>query len=776
MSSLLLPLLLLFLSGTAFAQHAVEPFDLADVTLLDSPFKAAMERNRDYLLSLEPDRFLHNFRVIVGLPPKAPLYGGWEAPTTGAGRCLGHYLSALSLQFRATGDRRFKERIDYIVSELALCQQANRDGFLSAQEGVREVFTELAKGKGDALFKSRVPWYIQHKMLAGLRDAYQLAACGQAKEVLVRIADWAVETTRALDDTQFQIMMQREVGGIQEAFADVYAISGEPRHLALAQRFYHRKAQDPIASGEDKLAGVHANTQVPKYLGAARLYELTGDERSRRMAEFFWDRVVHHHSYVMGGNSEHEHFGPPDEIAAHLGTETAESCNTYNLLKLTRHLITWEPKVEQADYCERALYNHILASQEPRQGMFAYFISLKPGHFRIFSTPHDSFWCCVGTGMENHTRYGESIYFHDAANLYVNLFIPSELRWKEKGVVVRQETNYPESGTVKLKLGCAKPVRFALKLRYPGWAAAGFRATVNGEAVTVDALPGSYVAIDREWHDGDTVEADIPLRLRVEPTPDDPKKIAILYGPLVLGGQLGTEGIPIPYALNQTDYAQVPDPEVPVLVTDDRPVESWIEPVPGQSLTFRTKGVGRPNDVTLVPFYRQYYERSAVYWDVFTQAQWKQREAIYLAEQERRRVFEARIVDDFRPGEQQSETDHHLGGERTASGTGTSGRKWRHATGGWFSFDMKVPADAAADLLCTYWGGDGGNRTFDILIDGQRLTTEALKAELPGKHIEKTYALPVELTRGKNSVTVRFEARPENVAGGVFGCRTLRRE
>ncbi len=778
MSSRLLPLLLILGSAIAFAQQKVEPFDLADVTLLDSPFKAAMERNRDYLLSLEPDRFLHNFRVIAGLPPKAPLYGGWEGPTTGAGRCLGHYLSALSLQFRATGDRRFKERIDYIVAELALCQQANGDGFLSAQEGVREAFAELAKGKGDALFKSRVPWYIQHKMLAGLRDACLLAGNEQAKQVLIRIGDWAVETTRALDEAQFQIMMQREVGGIQEAVADGYAISGDPRHLALAQRFYHRKAQDPIANGEDKLAGVHANTQVPKDLGAARLYELTGDERSRGMAEFFWDRVVHHHSYVMGGNSEHEHFGAPDELAAHLGTETAESCNTYNLLKLTRHLITWEPKVEQADYCERALYNHILASQEPRQGMFAYFISLKPGHFRIFSTPQDSFWCCVGTGMENHARYGESIYFHDVASLYVNLFIPSELTWKEKGVVVRQETRYPESGEMKFTLTCAKPVRFALRLRYPGWATPGFSVAVNGESIPVAAQAGSYVAIDREWRDGDRIEAHIPLGLRTEATPDDPKKIAILYGPLVLGGQFGTEGIepPIPYALNQTDYAQVPDPEVPVLVTNDRPVESWVEPVTGRPLTFRTKGVGRPSDVTLVPFYQQYYERSAVYWDVFSDAQWKQREAVYLAEQERRRAFEARLVDDFRPGEQQSETDHHLAGERTASGVGTSGRKWRHATGGWFSFDMKVPSDAPVDLRCTYWGSDGGNRIFDILVDGARLTTEALKAEQPGQHIEKTYALPLELTRGKQTVTVRFQAQPENVAGGVFGCQVLRRD
>ena len=757
----------------AIAFHA-EPFDLADVRLLDSPFRQAMERNRDYLLSLEPERFLHNFRKIAGLEPRAPIYGGWESPTTGAGRCCGHYLSALALQYRATGDARFKERIDYLVAELALCQKANGGGYLSAQEGLREAFAELAAGKGDALMKSRVPWYIQHKMFAGLRDAYWLAGNAQAKEVLRGLADWAVEITKALDDAQFQIMLEKEFGGIQETLADAYAITGDPRHLALANRFYHKKPQDAVASREDRLAGLHANTQIPKYLGAARIYELTGDEKSRGMTEFFWDRVVHHHSYVIGGNSEHEYFGEPDLLSTRLGTTTAETCNTYNLLKLTRHLFAWEPKVEYADYYERALYNHILASQEPRQGMFTYFVSLKPGHFKIYSTPFDSFWCCVGTGMENHAQYGASIYFRDAGSLFVNLFIPSELTWREKGVTVKQETRYPESGAIHFTVSCAKPARFAFKLRSPGWATPGLAVAVNDQPEPVAAAPGRYVTIEREWRDGDWIDAQIPLRLRTEATPDDPKKVAILYGPLVLGGQLGNDGLPSPYARDQTEHTRTPDPDVPVLVTDGRPVAAWLEPVPGHPLTFRTKGVGRPRDVTLVPFHQQHYERYTVYWDLFSEADWKKREAIHLAEQEQQRALAARLVDEFRPGEQQSEADHHLRGEKTASGVGTSGRKWRHATGGWFAFDLKVLPDAPVDLVCTYWGSDGGNRIFDILVDDTLVTTEALKAEKPGEHLQKTYALPAALTKGKRSIMVRFQATPDHVAGGLFGCQILR--
>jgi uncharacterized protein len=594
---------------------AVQSFDLSDVRLLDGPFKQAMDLNSRYLLSLEPDRFLCYFRTNAGLEPKAPAYGGWEAPMSGAGRCLGHYLSALSLQYRASGDARFKQRVDYIVDELALCQQG--DGLLTAQAGVKEAFAELAGGRGDALRKSRVPWYIQHKMFAGLRDACLLTGNEKAKTVLIRMADWAIDVTKALDETQFQLMLDQEHGGMREVLADVYAITGNTKYVVLANRFSHAKIMAPLAAGRDDLGGLHANTQIPKLVGSARIYELTGDTRERDAAAFFWDCVVRHHSYVIGGNSDAEHFGPPDQLARHLTALTCETCNTYNMLKLTRHLFCWKPDVAYADYYERALYNQILASQEPGAGMFTYFVSLKPGHFRTYSTPVDSFWCCVGTGMENHAQYGNSIYFHSDDNLFVNLFIPSELKWKDKHVSVKQETRYPESDRTTFTLTCPEPVLFTLNLRYPGWATQGLETEVNGQRVASSAKPGTFASVRREWHDGDKIEARIPMSLRTEALPDDPNIIAILYGPLVLGGELGTEGLPESLETrDQGKFRKVPDPEVPALWTGGKPINDWLKPVPGQSLVFRTEGVGRPHDVTLVPFYREYRERYTVYWDV----------------------------------------------------------------------------------------------------------------------------------------------------------------
>jgi uncharacterized protein len=604
--------------AAAPAQVAAESFDLRDVRLLDGPFKQAMDLNGRYLLSLEPDRFLCYFRTNAGLWPKAQAYGGWEAPNSGAGRCLGHYLSALSLQFRSSGDARFKQRVDYIVDELALCQQP--DGLLTAQAGVKAAFAELAKGKGDALRKSRVPWYIQHKMFAGLRDAFLLTDSEKAKAALLRLSDWAIAVTQALDETQFQVMLEQEHGGMREVLADVYAMTGNTKYLALAHRFAHAKIIAPLEAGRDELNGLHANTQIPKLTGSARIYELTGDTKEREAAAFFWDGVARHHSYAIGGDSDDEHFGPPDQLAHHLTAVTCETCNTYNMLKLTRHLFAWKPDVAYADYYERALYNQILASQEPGTGMFTYYVSLKPGHFRTYSTPADSFWCCVGTGMENHAQYGNSIYFHDADNLYANLFIPSELTWKDKRVVVKQETRYPESDRTTFTLACSEPVSFTFNLRYPGWALPGMEIKVNGKAVSVAAKPGAFVPVRRAWHDGDKIEVRIPLGLRTEAMPDDPNKIAIFFGPLVLGGDLGIEGMPESLeARDQGKFRKVPDPEVPALATDHKPIALWLKPVPGQKLAFRTQGVGRPHDVTLVPFYREYHERYTVYWDVLNE-------------------------------------------------------------------------------------------------------------------------------------------------------------
>jgi DUF1680 family protein len=602
------------------ATASVEPFDLADVRLLDSPFKQAMDINARYLLSLEPNRFLHYFRVNAGLKPKGPEYGGWESPTTGAGRCLGHYLSALSLQYRATGDVRFKERADYIVSELASCQQAN--GFLSAQANLAGPFAALAAGHGDALQKSRVPWYIQHKMFAGLRDAYCLTGSIQAKRILVRLADWAAAVTADLTRNQFQIMLAQEYGGMQEVLLDVYALTGDRRYLDLARRFQDDATFGPLAAKIDKLAGKHANTMIPKLTGAVRLYELTGETPERSAAEYFWNEVVDHHTYALGGNSDREHFGPPDRRP--LGTRTAETCNTYNMLKLTRHLFCLAPEVKLGDYYERALYNQILASQESKQGMFTYFVSLQPGHFKTYSTPRDSFWCCVGTGMENHTQYGNGIYYHDANDLYVVLYIPSQLTWPAKNVTIRQETDYPVRGEMRFTIKCARPTTFRFKFRYPSWAAPGMTIRVNQEAIKLDVQPGKFASAERQWRDGDRVEVRFPLNLRAESLPGEPAKKALFFGPLLLAGDLGATNLPppVPYAGNDCcQYCDLPDPKPPVLVMDDRPLEDWIKPIAGGPLAFRTVGAGHDAEVFLRPFYQLQYQRYTVYWDVLSPRQ-----------------------------------------------------------------------------------------------------------------------------------------------------------
>lgn len=452
------------------------PFALHQVQLLDSPFKLAMERNAKYLLTLDADRLLHNTRRYAGLQPKAPLYGGWEARGI-AGHSLGHYLTALAQQYAATRDARFKERLNYIVSEMAECQKAYGDGYVGALPPLElKTMRDFQKGivEPSSAFNFKggawVPWYTQHKVLAGLKDTWTLGENAQAREITLKLADWMDTITRSLTQEQMQRMLGVEHGGMNETLADIYALTGDKKYLDAARRFHHEAIMNPLVAGRDELAGRHANTQIPKIIGEARLYEVANDQNGRQIAEYFWERVVHHHSYVIGGNSENEHFGPPDQLSHHLGPATAETCNTYNMLKLTRHLFKWQPKAEYFDYYERALYNHILASQDPQQGMFVYFMTLKPGHFKTFSTPDNSFWCCVGSGMENHTKYNESIYYHSDDELYVNLFIPSRLMWQEKGITLEQVTSYPRENTTELRFTTQKWLPLALKIRCPQWA------------------------------------------------------------------------------------------------------------------------------------------------------------------------------------------------------------------------------------------------------------------------------------------------------------------
>jgi DUF1680 family protein len=632
----LLALSLLAPAGASPVTPKARPFPLGDVRLLDSPFKEAMERNATYLLSLDPDRLLHNTLLYAGLEPKGSLYGGWESMGI-AGHTLGHYLTALSQQYSATGDERFRSRVAYIVGEMARCQERYGDGYIGALppielQTMRNFKAGIVEPIGQSNFRGGawVPWYTEHKVLNGLKDAWVLCGNLQAKQVALRLADWMDAITAGLTPAQMQVMLSVEQGGMIDVLAEIYSLTGDPRYLAASRRFYHSAVLDPLLEHRDELADKHANTQIPKVIGEARTYEVTGEPDGRAIAAYFWDLVVHRYSYVIGGDSEMEHFVPEGSMSKRLDASTAETCNTYNMLKLTEHVFGWDPKAEYTDYYERALYNDILASQEPRMGMFTYFMSLEPGLYKTYSTPYDSFWCCVGTGMENHTKYGEAIYFHGADSVYVNLFIPSELTWAEKGLRLEQRTDYPKSGRTVLTVLADTKSKLTFRVRCPGWAAAPVRFVLNGKSVDVPGKPGTYASISRVWKMGDRLEVTIPMAVRTEALPDNPDKVAFVYGPVVLAADLGPAPMSgtFPYAVEQTANLREDPVAVPLIVRTDAPLAASVVRAPDGSLEFHTDGIGRPHDVTLVPFWEISYARYNVYWDVISDAEWMYRSAI----------------------------------------------------------------------------------------------------------------------------------------------------
>ena len=749
------------------------PFPLSQVRLLDGPFRDAMLRDQHYLLSLDSDRLLRNFRVNVGLPTAAKPYGGWESPDSELrGHIVGHYLSACSHMYASTGDQVFKQRVDYIVAGLALCQSNSpsagyHNGYLSA-------FPESFMDRVETGKPVWAPWYTLHKIMAGLLDSYQYCGDAQALEVLTNMANWAQFRVDKLSTAQMQRMLNNEQGGMTEVLANLYGITGNTNYLQLSEAFNHQAVVGPLEQGEDRLDGLHANTQIPKIVGITREYEFTGSPQYLTAANTFWNAVALDRSYVIGGDSDHEHFFPVTQFDKHLSQETCETCNTYNMLKLTHDLFAVEPSAQKMDFYERGLYNDILASQDPKTDMFTYFMSLKPGHFKVYSTPENSFWCCVGTGMENHAKYGNTIYYHGADSLYVNLFITSELNWADKGIKVRQETQFPESDATILKISTAKPVTFALKIRHPGWAVDGVKVSVNGQNQRIQSAPESYFTISRQWHDGDTVRVQMPMRLHTQNLPHDTNEMAILYGPIVLAGELGTNDMPVPLAHGQGDFNIMADPTVPVFVCPMNTLLKHLKPVKGEPLTFQTHGLGRPHDVKLVPFYQIHRQRYSVYWNVLTENEWQAKKAELAAAAAAQADLEKRTLDLVRPGEQQSEIDHKEKGERSNTGN-FYGHSLRDAKdGGWFSYEVRVDPQATNELVCTWWGSDGGARHFDILVDGKKIASQSLSHNHPGNFWDATYPIPVDLTQNKSTVIVKWQGQPGNIAGGLFGCRVVR--
>jgi len=786
------------------------PLDLSCVRLTGGPLKHAQDLDAKYLLELEPDRMMAGYRLRAGLKPKAEGYGGWDAVNSRqlTGHIAGHYLSAVSLMYAATDDVRFKERADYLVAEMKEVQDKRGNGYLGAlidRQGTdgATLFEQVGQGNirsgGFDLNGLWSPWYVLHKTYAGLRDAYHCTGNKTALEVEIKFAAWAEGIMSKLSDAQVQRMLNTEFGGMNEIFADLYADTGAPRWLALSHKFDHRSFLDPLERHQDNLEGKHGNTQVPKLIGSADRFAYTGDAADIMAAGFFWDRVVQHHSYATGGHGKDEYFGRPDTLSDRVDGRTAETCNVYNMLKLTRRLFALRPDAHYADFQERALFNHILASIDPNDGRTCYMVPVGRGVQHEYQDMQRGFTCCVGSGMESHALHADGIYFVGANNhspqLWVNLYAPSTADWTEMGVKLTMATDFPEGEAAKLTLTVASPKEFTLALRRPAWAGDGFAAKVNGEAVSEGrgqtmedrgrrASPpgggdprarttfqppksGSYVELKRTWKTGDTVELTLPKALHLEPVPDNPQRVAILWGPLVLAGDLGPEA-----QRGRGRGARAEPPKVPVFVAAEKPVTEWLKPVAGKPGQFRTDGVGRETDVDFVPFYRLHRRTYGVYWDLYTPVEWEKKAAEIAAEQERQKKLEAATVAFVQPGLMQAERDFNQQGEDSTPDR-VMGRPARRGQK-WFSFDVPVDPTRPMALIVTYYSDEWRKRTFDIQIDGQRIAEQTVERNGPPKFFDVEYALPAALVKDKQKVTVRFQATNGNEIAAVFGLRMIR--
>ncbi|CDE79527.1 acetyl-CoA carboxylase biotin carboxylase subunit [Bacteroides thetaiotaomicron CAG:40] len=570
-TSFILALIISISIGKAQTNHQVSYFSLQDVKLLSSPFLQAQQTDLHYILALDPDRLSAPFLREAGLTPKAPSYTNWE--NTGLdGHIGGHYLSALSMMYAATGDTAIYHRLNYMLNELHRAQQAVGTGFIGGTPGSLQLWKEIKAGDiragGFSLNGKWVPLYNIHKTYAGLRDAYLYSHSDLARQMLIDLTDWMIDITSGLSDNQMQDMLRSEHGGLNETFADVAEITGDKKYLKLARRFSHKVILDPLIKNEDRLNGMHANTQIPKVIGYKRVAEVSKNDKDwnhaaewDHAARFFWNTVVNHRSVCIGGNSVREHFHPSDNFTSMLNdVQGPETCNTYNMLRLTKMLYqnsgdvdnSNQPDPRYADYYERALYNHILSSQEPDKGGFVYFTPMRPGHYRVYSQPETSMWCCVGSGLENHTKYGEFIYAHQQDTLYVNLFIPSQLNWKEQGVTLTQETLFPDDEKVTLRIDKAAKKKLTLMIRIPEWAgnSEGYEITINGKKHLSDIQAGTstYLPLRRKWKKGDVITFHLPMKVSLEQIPDKKDYYAFLYGPIVLATSTGTENLDGIYA------------------------------------------------------------------------------------------------------------------------------------------------------------------------------------------------------------------------------------
>ena len=764
-----------------------DEFPLSDVTLLDGPLKKARDLNIKTLLQYDVDRLLAPFLKEAGLTPKKPSFPNWDGLD---GHVGGHYLTAMAIN-AATGSEECRKLMEYMISELQACADANAKnypewgkGYVGGVPGSDRIWSNYKKGNFGPYYGAWVPYYNIHKMYAGLRDAWVYAGNEQAKKLFLGFCDWAIDLTAGLTDAQVEQTLHTEHGGMNEVLADAYAITGDKKYLDVAKRFSHKRLLLPLSQRQDCLDNMHANTQVPKVVGFERISELSDDEAYHTASAYFWDIVTGERTLAFGGNSRREHF-PSKEACKDFVSDIdgPETCNTNNMLKLSEELHRRNPEARYADFYELATFNHILSSQHPEHGGYVYFTSARPRHYRNYSAPNEAMWCCVGTGMENHGKYGQFVYTKKADNLFVNLFVSCELNWKEKDVVVRQETNFPYSETSRLTIAQGKG-QFTLQVRYPGWVKPGqFEVKVNGKPVSIVTGPSSYVAIDRQWKKGDVVEMTFPMHNSIKYLPNLPQYIALMHGPVMLAMKTGTEDLAHLIA-DDSRFGQLavgkklPVDQAPILINNNlEDIANQLQPVAGKPLHF-TLSTRMENEIRheLMPFFELHDARYMMYWLALSEDNYKGYLDNLAKQEQERQALEDRTVDKVQPGEQQPESDHFM--ETDNSFVGNSNDVfYRDANDGhYFSYLLQTGGQTDLSLRLKYWGvGEWKSHEFDILIDDALVTSVNNTGKYRISEFKyETYPIPAEMLKGKKQVRVKFVAKPHKQIGEIYEVRLVK--
>ena len=782
-------LAMLLMAGSMQAQDRLyaDEFPLGDVTLLDGPLKKARDLNIQVLLKYDNDRLLAPFLKEAGLTPKGELYPNWAGLD---GHVGGHYLTALAMN-AATGSEACRERMEYWISELQRCADANAKnhpewgkGYVGGVPGSDRIWSNYKKGNFGPYSGAWVPFYNLHKMYAGLRDCWVYCGNEQAKKLFLDFCDWAIDLTSGLTDEQVERTLHTEHGGMNEVLADAYAITGDKKYLDVAKRFSHKRLLLPLEQRQDCLDNMHANTQVPKVVGFERISELSGDEAYHNAASFFWDIVTGERTLAFGGNSRREHF-PSKEACKDFveDIDGPETCNTNNMLKLSEELHRRNPEARYADFYELATFNHILSSQHPEHGGYVYFTSARPRHYRNYSAPNEAMWCCVGTGMENHGKYGQFVYTHKDDNLFVNLFVSTELNWKERGIVLRQETGFPYTENSKITIAQGKG-KFTLQVRYPGWVKPGeFDVKVNGKPVSIVTGPSSYVAISRQWKKGDVVELTFPMHNSIKYLPNLPQYIALMHGPVMLAMKTGTEDL-VRLIADDSRFGQLavgkklPVDQAPILINNNlEDIANQLHPIAGKPLHF-TLTTRMENEIRneLMPFFELHDSRYMMYWLALSENSYKSYLDNLAKQEKERQALEERTVDKVQPGEQQPESDHFMETDRSNVGN-TNDVFYRDASDGhYFSYLLQTGGNTDLSLRLKYWGvGEWKSHEFDILVDDVVVTSVNNTGKYRISEFKyETYPIPAELLKGKKQVRVKFQAKPRKQIGEIYEVRLVK--